>query len=144
MQNQWKMKQMIFLARPHEALVSGVESGAARGTVMWDKLRGWEGVWLRDKLWCTMEVLIFDRSPDLLKLPRGLGFRLPKGLLSPGLLRSLSLLLSFCLSFSLTSCICLSYHLLVTASYLFSLCCPCFEPSHWCTLTHLTKDLITW
>lgn len=92
---QWKMKQRIFSC-PCEAFRfrCWVLCRNKGGTVTWDKRRGWEGVWLRDKLWCTMEVLIFDRSSDLLKLPRGLGFRLPEGLPSPCLLRSLSLFLS--------------------------------------------------
>ena len=84
---------------PARPFVSGVESRGALAEGRWREIerRGWEGVWLRDKPRCTMEVLIFDRSSDLPKLPRGLGFRLPKGLPSPCLLLSSSL----CLSLSL-------------------------------------------
>lgn len=66
---------------PVRPFVSGVESRAAVAEGWWRELSGEgerESDW--DKLWCTMEVLIFDRSSDLLKLPRGPSFTLPKGL----------------------------------------------------------------
>lgn len=114
---KWNRGSPRVPARP---FVSGVESRAAFREGRWREIkwRRWEGVWLRDKLWCTMEVLIFDRSSDLLKLPWGLGFRLPKGLPSPCLLLSLFL----CLSLSVP----LSLPLPATISSSFSLCCPLF------------------
>lgn len=94
---EWKTKQRIS-SWPCDAVRFRCWANEG-GTMMRDKWRG--RVWLRDKIWCTMEVLIFDRSPDLLKPPLGLGFRLPKGLPSPCL--SLVLFLSVFLSLSFVS-----------------------------------------
>lgn len=68
-----------------------------------------------------MEVLIFDRSSDLLKLPRGLGLRLPKGLPSACLLFSPSP--SFCRALAPLPAV-LASPLPATVSFLFSLCHP--------------------
>lgn len=114
---------------PVKPFVSRVESGAGtkEGTVTWDKRKGREGVWLRDKPWCTMEVLIFDRSYDLPKLLRGLGLRLPKGLPSPCLLHALSCSSVF-LSPTCWTCLSLSVPLSPSCFHLAAL-----SSSHCCT-----------